>query len=149
MSKLSDDKVAEYKEAFTLFDKDGDGCITTGEFGTVLRALGKSPTEAEIKTLIKEVDPDGRGIIDFPEFLSVLSRDIKNYDNEIDLRNAWKIFDKDNTGTISCVELKHVLCNIGEKLSPEEIEDLLKEADPDSDGKVQCEEFIRMMMAKA
>jgi hypothetical protein len=51
------------KEAFTLFDKDNDGCITTPELGTVMRALGKNPTEAEIRSIQKEVDPDGRGTI--------------------------------------------------------------------------------------
>ncbi len=58
-------QVAECKEAFTLFDKDNDGCISTPELGTVMRALGKNPTEAEVKALAKEVDPDGRGLINF------------------------------------------------------------------------------------
>lgn len=58
-------QVAECKEAFTLFDKDNDGCISTPELGTVMRALGKNPTEAEVRALAKEVDPDGRGVINF------------------------------------------------------------------------------------
>lgn len=41
-------KLAEYKEAFQLFDNDGDGCITTSVLGTVMRALGKSPTEVGV-----------------------------------------------------------------------------------------------------
>jgi hypothetical protein len=63
MAPLTDSQTAEAKEAFALFDKDNDGCITTGELGTVMRALGKNPTEAEVRSLIKEVDPDGRGVI--------------------------------------------------------------------------------------
>lgn len=55
--------MADFKEAFTLFDKDNDGCITTPELGTVMRALGKNPTEAEVRVLAEEVDPDGRGVI--------------------------------------------------------------------------------------
>jgi hypothetical protein len=43
--------------------QDNDGCITTAELGTVMRALGKNPTEAEIKLLAKEIDPDGRGTV--------------------------------------------------------------------------------------
>lgn len=57
--------MAQCKEAFTLFDKDNDGCINTPELGTVMRALGKNPTEAEVRALAQEVDPDGRGIINF------------------------------------------------------------------------------------
>jgi len=51
--------VAEFKEAFSLFDKDGDGTITTKELGTVMRSLGQNPTEAELQDMINEVDADG------------------------------------------------------------------------------------------
>lgn len=50
---------SEFKEAFSLFDKDGDGTITTKELGTVMRSLGQNPTEAELQDMINEVDADG------------------------------------------------------------------------------------------
>ena len=52
---------SEFKEAFLLFDKDGDGTITTKELGTVMRSLGQNPTEAELQDMINEVDADGEG----------------------------------------------------------------------------------------
>ncbi|VDO06993.1 unnamed protein product, partial [Brugia timori] len=64
----------EFKEAFSLFDKDGDGTITTKELGTVMRSLGQNPTEAELQDMINEVDADGNGTIDFPEFLTMMAR---------------------------------------------------------------------------
>ena len=51
--------LVEFKEAFSLFDKDGDGTITTKELGTVMRSLGQNPTEAELQDMINEVDADG------------------------------------------------------------------------------------------
>lgn len=47
-------------EAFSLFDKDGDGLITTKELGTVMRCLGQNPTEAELQDMINDVDVDGK-----------------------------------------------------------------------------------------
>ena len=52
--------LVEFKEAFSLFDKDGDGTITTKELGTVMRSLGQNPTEAELQDMINEVDADGK-----------------------------------------------------------------------------------------
>ena len=53
---------SEFKEAFSLFDKDGDGTITTKELGTVMRSLGQNPTEAELQDMINEVDADGKSL---------------------------------------------------------------------------------------
>ena len=50
---------AEFKEAFSLFDKNGDGFISSKELGIVMRSLGQNPTEAELQDMINEVDFDG------------------------------------------------------------------------------------------
>lgn len=146
MPKLTDEQVSECKEAFMLFDRDGDGCITTAELGTVMRALGRSPTNAEIKQLMKEVDPDGRGMIDQKEFLQVMSKDIKTMDNEKELKTAWAVFDTDKKGVLSAKELQHILGNIGEKLTDQELKDLMKEADPSNTGSIKQADFMRMML---
>jgi hypothetical protein len=51
---------AEFKEAFSLFDKNGDGSISSKELGIVMRSLGQNPTDAELHDMINEVDVDGR-----------------------------------------------------------------------------------------
>jgi len=134
--------------AFSLFDKDGDGTITTKELGTVMRSLGQNPTEAELLDMINEVDADGNGTIDFPEFLSLMARKMKDTDTEEELIEAFKVFDRDGNGFISAAELRHVMTNLGEKLTDEEVDEMIREADVDGDGQINYEEFVRMMMAK-
>ena len=51
---------AELREAFALFDKDGDGCITSAELLTVMKSLGQATTDRETKEMIQRVDKDGR-----------------------------------------------------------------------------------------
>jgi Ca2+-binding EF-hand superfamily protein len=57
--------------------RDDAGTITTKELGTVMRSLGQNPTEAELQDMINEVDADGNGTIDFPEFLSLMAKKMK------------------------------------------------------------------------
>ncbi|KAI3362942.1 hypothetical protein L3Q82_011623, partial [Scortum barcoo] len=128
-----------FKEAFSLFDKDGDGTITTKELGTVMRSLGQNPTEAELQDMINEVDADGNGTIDFPEFLTMMARKMKDTDSEEEIREAFRVFDKDGNGYISAAELRHVMTNLGEKLTDEEVDEMIREADIDGDGQVNYE----------
>ena len=68
-----------------------------------------------------QVDVDGNGTIDFPEFLSLMARKMKDVDSEEELREAFKVFDRDGNGFISAAELRHVMTNLGEKLTDEEV----------------------------
>nr|ABF21068.1 calcium sensor cameleon lynD3cpv [synthetic construct] len=146
--QLTEEQIAEFKEAFSLLDKDGDGTITTKELGTALRSLGQNPTEAELQDMINEVDADGNGTIYFPEFLTMMARKMKDTDSEEEIREAFRVFDKDGNGYISAAELRHVMTNLGEKLTDEEVDEMIREADIDGDGQVNYEEFVQMMTAK-
>jgi len=68
-------------------------------------------------------------------------------DSEAEIKEAFKQFDKTNSGTVTTAELRHIMTNLGEKLTDEEAEELLKEADPNKKGTVNYSDFIRVMMA--
>ncbi|KAK8591306.1 hypothetical protein V6N13_031354 [Hibiscus sabdariffa] len=146
---MSEKLIAEFQEAFCLFDKDGDGCITMEELAIAVKSLDQNPTEEELQNMIDEVDTDGNGAIKFGEFLNLMARKMKETEAEDDLREAFRVFDKDQDGYISPHELRLVMNNIGEKVTDEELEQMIREADLDGDGQVNYDEFFRMMMATA
>ena len=144
---FSEEQIAFFKDSFSLFDKNGDNVISTSELATVMRSLGQSPTEAEMKQIIAEFDKDHSGTLDFAEFLQLMANKLKDPITEAELHEAFKIFDKDGSGSISAAELRHVMTNIGEKLTDEEIEDILQDADVNGDGQLDFYEFSKMLTA--
>lgn len=79
--------------------------------------------------MINEVDAEGKGTIDFPELLTLIARKIKDINNDEELLENFKVFDRDGNGLISAAELKYVMTNLYEKLTDEEVDEMIREAD--------------------
>lgn len=142
---LSELEHAEFKEAFDEFDKDGSGTISTKELLLVMRSIGQNPTEDEILELVMESDLNGDGTIDFEEFLEMMKKKSSETDQTEELRQAFRIFDKNRDGFIEAKELRWVTTTLGQRLTNEEITAFMNEADLDGDGKLNFDEFVRMM----
>ncbi len=69
----------------------------------------------------------------------MMARKMKDTDSEEEIREAFKVFDRDNNGFISAAELRHVMTSIGEKLTDDEVDEMIREADQDGDGRIDCE----------
>ncbi|KAJ3076191.1 hypothetical protein HDU98_005075 [Podochytrium sp. JEL0797] len=149
MSSLSQDQITQFKEAFSLFDQDGDGMIANAEIGTVIRSLGQNISQRELKDLIKEADSNHKGAIEFPEFLTMMARKLKDGDNAVDIKAAFRMFDPKGTGYISANELRHVLTSMGEKLSKDEVDEMIRDTNADAQGRIQMDDFMRVMLAGA
>ena len=103
--QLTHEQIAEFKEAFSLFDKDGDGTITTKELGTVMRSLGQNPTEAELQDMINEVDADGNGTIDEEELgMALRALGFGDFFKEKQIAGLLKRADADKSGGLDFEE---------------------------------------------
>lgn len=72
-------------------------------------------------------------------------------DGQDELKEAFRVFDKDGNGFISATELRHVMTNLGEKLTDAEVDEMIREADTDCDGQVNyegCYQYTRILIFK-
>ncbi|KAK3581615.1 hypothetical protein CHS0354_017504 [Potamilus streckersoni] len=67
VEKLTQDEIEEFKKAFRLFDKDGDGTIMIKDLGNVMRSMGQNPTESELEDIFNKADIDNHSEIDFQD----------------------------------------------------------------------------------
>ncbi|KAG9090655.1 calmodulin-like 3, partial [Ceratobasidium sp. 392] len=133
---LNEEQLEELREAFRIFDKNGDGRITASELGTMLRAMDKRPSDAEVQSMLDKADTNHDGVLDFPEFAALMGARLTISQAEDELRKVFKDFDLDRDGMIERAEMKAVLEKLGDKLSDEEIQLIIREVDTDGDGKV-------------
>ena len=110
-----------------------------------MRALGFEPKKEEIKKMIADVDREGRGLIEFQDFLNLMTVKMAERDPREEILKAFRLFDDDNTGKISLKNLKRVARELGETMADEELQEMIDEADRDGDGEISEEEFIRIM----
>jgi calmodulin len=92
---LIGEKAARCKKISNLFY-----FVLFQELATVMRSLGQNPTEAELQDMMNEVDIDGSGSIEFNEFLTMMSKKIKENESSNDIREAFRVFDRDGDGYI-------------------------------------------------
>ncbi|CCJ28768.1 unnamed protein product [Pneumocystis jirovecii] len=142
---FKDSSNSAYKEAFSLFDKRGKGTISRDCIGDLLRAVGQNPTLSEISEIEESIPED----IGFDTFLRVLNRPngFRSVGDHADFIRGFQVFDKESTGLIGVGELRYiVLTNLGEKLSDDEVDELLKDINT-KDGVVNYGEFVKMILS--
>ena len=118
----------------------------SSKVGEVLRALGQNPTEAEVKRLVQDhMQKEDR--ISFETFLPILQTvsSKKITDTVEDFVEGLRHFDKDGNGFITSAELRHLLTSLGERMSEEDVENLIH-GQEDSSGNINYEQFVKMVL---
>ncbi|CAF1201496.1 unnamed protein product [Adineta steineri] len=141
----SNEQLNNYQEIFSFFDRYNTGEIHVNELGLIIRSIGFDPSEIKIKEIQEEYTQNGLDKINFQQFLQILISFTNEIDDEIDIIEAFRIFDKEGQGFIINEELLHIMTHLGEKLSIEEAEEMMHDADIYCDGKIRYEEFVKIM----
>ena len=148
MEDIPESKLQEFREAFELYDKDKDGSITLKELSQVLKSINADFSQNQMESVISEADTTGTGKLNLDDFISLMASKYRETDTDEEVINAFRVFDKEGTGVISANELKHIMTTLGDKLTDEEVDEMIREADINGDGSIYYEDFVRTMMAK-
>ena len=142
-------EVYEIKEAFKLFDTDGNGTVDVNEFKDALNNLGLDDNNGAFVQLLDNIDANKSGKVDFDEFVNLLTVHGSDLTTKEDLERVYTYFLGDDKGDkIDINHLRDVCELLGEKLSDEELEEMIFRADVDKDGKVSFDEYYNIMTYK-
>ncbi|CAI2382209.1 unnamed protein product [Moneuplotes crassus] len=133
---------------FLNFDRNGDGYITTSELGSCLRSLGFHIDESQLKELVDEFDRNHDGKVKFDEFYHVVNIRMQTPLTEEEIKEAFILFDKDNNGKVTAAELKNALMSWGEKLTEDQVNEFIEDADTNGDGELDITELVRILKSQ-
>jgi len=148
MCDLDEAQTAALKTAFESFDTEGKGAIGVETIGNILRMMGVKIKEADLKEVVDEVDDDGSGMLEFEEFTELAAKFLIEEDEEElknELKEAFRIYDKDGQGFITNEVLKEILREIDPKLTETDLDGIIEEVDEDGSGTMDLDEFMEMM----
>merc|ERR1711907_58419 len=144
---VSEKDMAEFREAFELFDTDKSGMIDAVELTFAMKALGFNPTKREVKDMLKEVDTDDNGTVEFGEFVGLLAGKMESKDPAEECQKGFAWFDRDNTGLITVANLKVIATEMGDTDLADnepELQQMIDELDPTGRG-VNFKDFEAVM----
>nr|XP_022334736.1 calcium-binding protein LPS1-alpha-like [Crassostrea virginica] len=148
VENLTEEQINDIKEAFLVFDKDGDGTVSTEELGEVMRSMGQNPTEKELLDMIAEVDVDGNGDVEFDEFLQMMAKQMQCTDSPDELMEAFQVFDEAKTGYISVAEFRSVMTTLGERLTDDDVDEMIADTGIGGNGFIRYKDFVKHITSK-
>lgn len=139
---IPEEVLEEYRNIFDTYDINKNGKIERKEMKIMLKKLGKEGSQDEIWRAMNKIESDST--ISFDEFIEFIRRYnlSKNSMTTDDIINAFEMFDRNHDGTLTINEFKHILMDLGEKFSEEEVNEIIEDIDLNKDGKIDYKEFV-------
>merc|ERR1711978_16778 len=144
---LEDEQITVLKNCFDGF-ADEDGAIPAENVGNILSMMGLKVKPTALRSIIEEIGEDGSGLLEFGEFCQLAAKFLVEEDEEglkKELKEAFRIYDKEGNGFISTNTSKEILKELDGKLSDEDLENIIEEVDEDGSGTLDFDEFMAMM----
>merc|ERR1712080_90068 len=148
---LENDEIKCLKTCFDLFDSKKVEFLSADDLDEILRAMGFRPSKEELQEILKEIDEDGSGEIEFGEFCQLCAKflvedpDIETMKRE--LKDAFRIYDKEGQGYITTETLRGFISELLSPLTDDELDGIIEELDEDGSGTMDFGEFCEMMMS--
>jgi Ca2+-binding EF-hand superfamily protein len=145
IDNISPAKLEELRQCFDTFDEDQNGTISQQEFQYALTKLNIFIGKDEVQDLFYEYDTNNDNNLDFDEFIKLVAKLDPTVSQEIEINQAFKLFDLNQDGFITRYEVKEALTRFGIAASEDEIDLLFAMTDDDKDGKINRAEFRNML----
>lgn len=113
-----------------------------------MASLGFEGKNQAIFQMMSDVDEDGSGMIDFDEFLDMMTAKMSDKDTKEDIAKVFELYDDDNTGKISLRNMKRVAKELGETMGEKDLMEMIERADSDNDGEITLDDFYAIMTKK-
>ena len=146
---LAPEQMEEIKEAFDLFDVDHSGSIDYKELKAAMKALGVKVDKDELRKMITDVDTDGSGSVELPEFIEMMTAKMSDSDSKEEVEKVFKMFDTEGKGKIVFIDFKKICKELGESMSEDQMHSMFDHADNGSKGYVSFDDFHKLMKKKA
>ena len=140
-TQVPDEFLEAFRENFDLVDEDKDGIITREQATLLYRGLGQTPTSSELNELVDRLPQK----VTFDDFINWFASSYKQPVAENDLIRAFRVFDLSNSGVLPVSKFRELLTNLGDNMTAEEIEEILKEIPVDSRGNFDYVVFARRL----
>ena len=140
-NELTEEQKREIKEAFSTFEQTG---LDADELRSAMQALGFDPKNPDVQKILNKLDKYKKPL-NFEDYMEVMMDKNEEKDPEIEMKKAFNVLCEEGSDKITLKSLSKICTDLGEKVSYEELQEMINEANKEQEDEVSEEDFIKIM----